>query len=234
MEAIDEELWTSDEEDLHEPASLQRMCKEIVSAVNMPIPRYLSNSKICQKVPSSKQIFSIQYSNRWIDLSNLFELKALAYMRMYRHIPKEILVWLNMRADSVPLHRRKSRTYQLVDCMRDAKFNNRGKLLQSVVLHLRNKQFTKRNKAGLSVVHLRKYKASIYLEKAIFRRLKVLNYILTTALTNIATVTQKSKGEAAVWPEAHTWMGAMAIIMKNLVECVAVQHKHYTGQAVSW
>jgi len=158
------ELWTSDEEDLHEPASLQRMCKEIVSAVNMPIPRYLSNSKICQKVPSSKQIFSIQYLNRWIDLSNLFELKALAYMRMYRHIPKEILVWLNMRADSVPLHRRKSRTYQLVDCMRDAKFNNRGKLLQSVVLHLRNKQFTKRNKAGLSVVHLRKYKASIYLE----------------------------------------------------------------------
>ena len=194
------------------------MCQEIVSAVNMPIPRYLSNSKICQKVPSSKLIFSMQYANNSIDLSIVFKKKPLAYMRIYRHVPKGMLVWLNMRADSVPLHRSKSRTYKLVDCIKDAKFNNRGKLLQSVVLHLRNKQLTKTNKARLSVVDLRKYKASIYLEKAKFRGLKVLNYILTTALTNVTTITQRRMYEVAVRPETQTWMGA--IIMKDLVECL--------------
>jgi len=207
------------------------MCQEIVS-VNMPIPRYLSNSKICQKVPSSKLIFYMQYANNSMDLSIVFKKKPLAYMRIYRHVPKGMLVWLNMRADSVPLHRSKSRTYKLVDCIKDAKFNNRGKLLQSVVLHLRNKQLTKTNKARLSVVDLRKYKASIYLEKAKFRGLKVLNYILTTALTNVTTITQRRMYEVAVRPETQTWMGA--IIMKDLVECLAVQQKQYTGQIVSW
>jgi len=79
--------------------------------------------------------------------------------------------------------------------MRNAQLNNRGKLIKSVILQLANKQGTKRNKTGLSVVDLKNFRASKYLEKAHFIGLKVLARLIFSCAINLDKVRNRAIGQ---------------------------------------
>jgi len=84
--------WRRDWEYKFNPIALRKICKNVLSAVTMPIPRYVSNSKTYQKVHMKRQMFSQIYSQTRIGVPTLYQLTNIQYAKALRSVPMEITI----------------------------------------------------------------------------------------------------------------------------------------------
>jgi len=178
------------------------------------------DSQTLEAVHMRNQIFSAIYTMKSKPIQMIDD-QFLTIMRVYKYVAKDIAIHLNARRNSVDENRSKCRHVQLVNRMRNAKLNNRGKLLQGVVLHLRNKQRSKRNKTGLTLVELKNLKASMLVARAHFVGLKVLNQLISGIAISYKSILQMTLNWAIALPQAAearmALLNALDHIMRSLL-----------------